>query len=879
MKRIGKNTAPLAGMAALIALTALLALGCANPLNPGEDEPLPGTGYVRVNIGAGFNARTLLPNPEQLYYVLTFTKGAETVTENLGGAAEATVALTTGTWSLAVLGYASPMDVGLPGAAVVNGNASFTVSAETNAEVTVALSAAQSGTGTLRYRLEYPASPAVSGGKLYLEKIGGGFAATLDISPGSYGSSVGTIPQLDSGYYQLNIYLYNGLLAIVSDLVHIYDDMETEAKLVFTSDHFAETANLAALKTAIAAAREAPAGIKISADGLDIAAGIQYVPQNALDTLNAAINAAETITAFYGSGLTQTAVDGAVTTLNAAISAFNTAKNPGSVSPGATELYADTGSGDTLISAAGTNLGDILSWLSNSSNTTDNTGYTIKLGADAALAPTTLGAYSNDPSIPLSGLSNVSLTLKGDAAERIIQLSAPGFLFTVGSGVTLVLDQNITLRGLANNNKALLTINNNGALKMKAGSKITGNASSYGQGGGVYMDSSNVTFAMEGGEISGNTASVSSPGYGGGVCVSNGTFTMTGGEISDNTTSFTSSGFGGGVYISGYGTFIMGGGKISGNRASVSSSGSGGGVYLSGNAPFVMSNGTISGNIASVASSGYGGGVYLSSSGAFTMTGGEISGNRASVSSGGSGSSGGGVYVYRGTFTMDDGEISGNTASLGGGVYVYADSNYVGTFTMKGGASVAVDNNVYLDYHTAIMFAAITVDSLSGSGTLALLDVPGSLNSLGRTIVQKASGYTGPLPVSRFAFTGPWELSDEGKLQAKAAPLGFGETRSGFLTGGSDVHFYRFTPNFSKSYSVTVTRTPSAYVPGYYEALFISAAWANGEGTSGSEGQIPISTSTFTTPSFIATDTQDIIIMLRGSDAYPGTYTVRYNEE
>jgi hypothetical protein len=356
---------------------------------------------------------------------------------------------------------------------------------------------------------------------------------------------------------------------------------------------------------------------------------------------------------------------------------------------------------------------------------------------------------------------------------------------------------------------------------------------------------------MNGGEISGNSASSSYSG-GGGVYNSSGTFTMNGGEISGNSASSSSSG-GGGVYNE-RGTFTMNDGEISGNSASSSS------YYYS-------------------YSYSYGGGVYISNNSTFTMSGGEISGNSASSSySSYSYSYGGGVYISSGTFTMNDGEISGNSASssssyysysYGGGVYISNNS----TFTMSGGATV-LNNTVFLDNNSAI-----TIDTLTGTGDAALVEVSGSL-PLGKTILQRAPGFTGPLPVERFAFAGPWELNAEGKLQARAADLGFGETRSGWLGGSTDFHLYRFTPNFNKTYSFTLTRKSAAYSVGSSTAVTViaTAAWANA-GANLVNSSVDYHQTTFTTPKFVATDTRDITIMVSGSDSYPGGYTIRYNEE
>jgi hypothetical protein len=104
-----------------------------------------------------------------------------------------------------------------------------------------------------------------------------------------------------------------------------------------------------------------------------------------------------------------------------------------------------------------------------------------------------------------------------------VSLDSNGSLFTVGSGVTLVLDNNVTLLGRDTNNVPLITVSG-GSLEMKTGSKISGNATH--EGGGVEAAYGS-TFTMSGGEISGNTAT----SLGGGVCVENGAFTKQGGII------------------------------------------------------------------------------------------------------------------------------------------------------------------------------------------------------------------------------------------------------------------------------------------------------------------------------------------------------------
>jgi fibronectin type 3 domain-containing protein len=204
------------------------------------------------------------------------------------------------------------------------------------------------------------------------------------------------------------------------------------------------------------------------------------------------------------------------------------------------------------------NLSDTLSWLS--TNALSENHYILILGKDETISAQTLS---------YSGKTNITISVEGGTAERLIALSSSGSLFTVGNGVTLTLGNNVSLQGLSNT-ASLVKVNSGGTLVMESGSKISGNrASSYpsSYGGGVYISG---MFTMNGGEISGNTAN-----YGGGVYVySSGTFTMNGGEISGNTTShyFGSSdfvgGIGGGVFVSG-GTFIkQSGGTIYGSDAS-----------------------------------------------------------------------------------------------------------------------------------------------------------------------------------------------------------------------------------------------------------------------------------------------------------------------
>jgi hypothetical protein len=185
-------------------------------------------------------------------------------------------------------------------------------------------------------------------------------------------------------------------------------------------------------------------------------------------------------------------------------------------------------------------LNSALSWIG--SNSKEGASYAIVLNQNETVAPQTL-SYSE---------KRVTITLRGKETERIVSLNANGSLFAIGSQVTFILDDNVTLDGKTGNSNSVISVQSEGTFIMKGGS-ISGNTASS-LGGGVYIAGSG-TFTMQGGAISGNTSSL-----GGGVYIAgSGTFTMEGGVISGNTASSS----GGGVYNSG--TFTKRGGIIYGS--------------------------------------------------------------------------------------------------------------------------------------------------------------------------------------------------------------------------------------------------------------------------------------------------------------------------
>jgi len=286
------------------------------------------------------------------------------------------------------------------------------------------------------------------------------------------------------------------------------------------------------------------------------------------------------------------------------------------------------------VMAQGNSLAEKLAWVQAFAQSNGN--YILEVNADESI-----GAQALD----YSGKTNITITLRGIGANRTISLSSNGSMFYLYE-VTMILENNITLKGRSGNDEDYLVCIDNDATFNMSGGTISGN-----EGGGVEVYGG--TFNMSGGTISGNE--------GGGVSVFGGTFNMSGGTISGNE--------GGGVYVKDYlydiATFNMSGGNITGNGNTPDYSG---GVFVSDGA-FNMSGGNITGNTAYE-----GGGVYIWA-GTFNMSGGTISENFSI-------GNGGGVYVDR-TFTMINGTISGNTAYLnGGGVFI---DQRDGTFTKTGG--------------------------------------------------------------------------------------------------------------------------------------------------------------------------------------------------
>jgi len=246
--------------------------------------------------------------------------------------------------------------------------------------------------------------------------------------------------------------------------------------------------------------------------------------------------------------------------------------NPGTTNPGTTNPGGNNGGLDSV-----TGLANKLAWLKTNAQSGGN--YVIEVNANETIG------YQQ---LSYPGKNNITITLKGIGANRIISFSRSGdsfpytAMFTVSSGVNLVLENNITLYNnkqnsvgvfISGSGKNSFTMNGGSISGFSTGVQLEsnyddvstfnmkgGNVSNNDEGVRVYMD---CTFNMQG------NASVSGNSSCGVVICEGGNFTMTGGTISGNND--------GGVSIDYGGKFIMTGGTISNNTATYH----GGGVYVS----------------------------------------------------------------------------------------------------------------------------------------------------------------------------------------------------------------------------------------------------------------------------------------------------------
>jgi pectate lyase len=304
--------------ASLAAGLALLAAGCGADVAPEQS-----TGIVTVSVGLA-SARTLLPQPDTLYYTLLFSRGAAEVPASIApGSLTKSVSLQEGQWDLQVHGYASQQAAGVSDPVLSGAVAGISVVSGGGTTVTVPLSkGTASGNGTLAYSVSFPAE--VTAATLSLVPYAGGETVSIDLKAGAQGTRA-----LAAGYWIASAALFEGAASKAgrTDLAHVYAGMTTPLTWTFSagdfSDYSVSAANKAALEAAISAAQAAPEGITVAESASLVPAGDHWVTQDEREALDAALTAAQIVNG--NPNATQNQVDNAAVALNTAVETFNTA--------------------------------------------------------------------------------------------------------------------------------------------------------------------------------------------------------------------------------------------------------------------------------------------------------------------------------------------------------------------------------------------------------------------------------------------------------------------------------------------------------------------------------------------------------------------------
>jgi hypothetical protein len=252
MKTMKQNTARNRAVTALLStLFAALALaGCANlfePINPRTDA-----GILSVSIaGQGAGTRTLYPNATFTKYELTFSEaggasyGPKTIT---GKSSESFNDIPAGNWTITAVGYVSIN--GQEYAAAEGVSAPVTTASGQSASVSISISATQEGAnGYFSYGVTFPIKK-VDTATLTLSRFKGSsindittIGGPVDLKKSPSGSVDSGEPGsgLTPGYYRVDIVLENDYQqAGISEIVHIYSNMETKADYTYTEADFVD---------------------------------------------------------------------------------------------------------------------------------------------------------------------------------------------------------------------------------------------------------------------------------------------------------------------------------------------------------------------------------------------------------------------------------------------------------------------------------------------------------------------------------------------------------------------------------------------------------------------------------------------------------------
>jgi hypothetical protein len=529
------------GCAALAAMFILAA--CGDLTGTGSGEAIPdGMGLVHIRLNAGAPAqslRTAVPSLTTYYFTLTFTApGETTVTENIDGNGNVTVALQPATWTLEVKGYA---DSGRNNLKVTGGLSSVPVTAGTASSFDVYLTPGFSagGTGSLSYSIGLPAGVRAWLGLYPIDETPG-TSQDINISSSAGGTATSTLSALPEGAYRAVIDLYDratNSAAVLTEAVHIYAGLDTPLNYSFTGADFAACPpevgdGVTTLAGKLDAALASPAGsYTIILDGTetDLSA---FAPKTlSVTDKNISI-------AIRGMGhKVQVALTGTpLFTLEADYSSLSLTLHDLTLNgrSGNSAPVVQVNRRGTLSMKAGSLI---------TGNSSGGGGVYVSYNGSFAMSG---GAVSGNTGSNGGGVSvyEGSFAMSGGAVSGNSSSSS-----YYGGGVYVT----------------------SGSFAMSGGA-VSGNSSS--SGGGVFVRNQGI-FAMSGGAVSGNSSS-----SGGGVSVDYGSFAMSGGTVSGNMFS-DSNFYGREVFVNG-GTF-----KISGSARPER-------VFLSANTQYITIDGPLS---------------------------------------------------------------------------------------------------------------------------------------------------------------------------------------------------------------------------------------------------------------------------------------------
>jgi hypothetical protein len=261
--------------ALLSALSAVFILtGCFNLIDPRPTGPAAqaGAGSLSVSIaGQGGGERTLYPNAAFTKYELTFEADGLSYESKIleEKSAEVFSDIPAGEWTITAKGYVT---INGTSYAAAEGSETVSIAAGQSKSVSIAIKATQEGdNGHFYYNIGLPEGKTETA-TLTLSRYGdsGSYSTLKHInlkeSPSGYVDSEEAGSGLAPGYYRVDIRLYNGYQSAgISEVVHIYSNMETRAEYAYTEADFVDLVTLSGTIKLDGAAPEAGVSVWLTA--------------------------------------------------------------------------------------------------------------------------------------------------------------------------------------------------------------------------------------------------------------------------------------------------------------------------------------------------------------------------------------------------------------------------------------------------------------------------------------------------------------------------------------------------------------------------------------------------------------------------------------